>query len=78
MSFRYDRAEIVNQILKGHKLTKGRSVAMGATCQCGYWTGNERAGITRPVGVIDPLDWHRAELIAEQVQQMINTIMEGA
>jgi hypothetical protein len=53
----------VNEILRDHRESAGMMVSRGSTCQCGYWTGNERAGVTRPVGIIDPLDWHRAELI---------------
>lgn len=57
----------VNSILVNHRPAQGMKVAMGQTCQCGYWTGEERPGYDKPVGNAmgsDGLDWHRAQLIA--------------
>jgi hypothetical protein len=57
----------VNSILANHRPAQGMKVAMGQTCQCGYWTGEERPGYDKPVGNAmgsDGLDWHRAQLIA--------------
>lgn len=47
----------IARILNEHKPTRGMRVTMGETCQCGYWTGNEEPGKTRPVG-LQGLDWH--------------------
>ena len=58
----------INDILRGHYPSRGMKVSMGETCQCGYWTGNEKAGYDRPVGVVNALDWHRANLIAEFIE----------
>lgn len=60
-----ETAIAINAILLGHKRSSGMVVSMGATCECGYWTGNERAGVDRPAGIVDALNWHRAVLIAE-------------
>lgn len=51
--------------LDAHQPTRGMKVAMGETCECGYWTGQEEAGKTRPVGYRDMLNWHRAEVVRE-------------
>lgn len=65
-------AVAINNILKSHKPATGMVVSMGQTCQCGYWTGEERAGITRPAGVNgDGLDWHRSVLIAKAATDML-------
>ena len=69
-------AKTINKILYSHKLSEGMVFSMGATCQCGYWTGDERPGITRPAGVRDALDWHRAELIAELSASAIRAHVE--
>jgi len=53
------RTEAVANTLRQHQMTTGMQVAMGVTCRCGYWTGNERAGQTRPVG-FSGLTWHQA------------------
>lgn len=64
-------AESVNEILRSHKPTTGMKVASGQTCECGYWTGEERAGVDRPVGVRgDGLDWHRSLLIADLIRRV--------
>jgi len=58
----------INNILRNHRPAQGMKVAMGQTCQCGYWTGEERPGYDKPVGNAigsDGLDWHRAQLIAD-------------
>jgi hypothetical protein len=50
--------------LEDHYPTRGMKVASGETCECGYWTGQETAGKTRPVGHRgDVLNWHRAEVV---------------
>lgn len=57
-----------------HVPTRGMSVASGVTCECGYWTGREKPGITRPVGVrsgSDGLDWHRATVMLAEVESSI-------
>lgn len=55
---------LMYHLLQSHKRTTGMAVTMGTTCSCGYWTGEERAGTTRPVGAHDNLDWHRAEILS--------------
>jgi len=39
-------------------------VAMGETCRCGYWNGEEVGGVNRPVGM-SGLMWHRAQEMAD-------------
>ena len=56
--------------LRKHQLTRGMAVTMGSTCDCRYWTGQERPGKTRPVGY-QGLTWHQAEVIADVVQDHI-------
>lgn len=59
----------INSILNAHQPTSGMQVAMGATCACGYWTGDEQAGVNRPIGSAgDQLNWHRSQLIADFVK----------
>ena len=55
--------EAIAGVLREHMATGGMSVASGVTCRCGYWTGNEEPGKTRPVGY-SGLQWHQAEQIA--------------
>jgi hypothetical protein len=55
------RAEGIAKLLAEHK-PAALQVSMGEKCRCGYWTGNEVAGKTRPVGFIG-LDWHRAQVV---------------
>ena len=60
----------MNEILRSHKPTTGMQVASGITCECGYWTGDERAGVDRPVGIRgDGLDWHRSLLIGDLIRR---------
>jgi hypothetical protein len=60
------QAEALYRDLSKHHPTRGVSVSMGVTCQCGYWTGEEEPGKTRPVGVRgDQLDWHRTQVAIE-------------
>lgn len=56
-------AVTIAEVLRNHEQTTGMQVAMGTTCKCGYWTGNEEPGRTRPVGY-QGLTWHQAEVIA--------------
>ena len=71
----------INEILKEHIRVEGMTVSEGEICQCGYWTGNERAGKDRPLGINDPLNWHRALLIAdinhEQLQALQDALKEA-
>lgn len=55
----------IEAVTKQHVMTRGLQVSRGATCQCGYWTGEEQPGITSPLGFLDPLNWHRSKVIAE-------------
>lgn len=59
-----DREDIAKALSKHHP-TRGMSVSMGVTCECGYWTGSEAEAGKRPLpwgG--DGLDLHRADIIA--------------
>lgn len=66
--------ETIAAQLNNHHPTRGMAVASGVTCECGYWTGNEVAGRTRPVGSNgrDQLDWHRANIIAPVVHMLMH------
>lgn len=59
--------EQVAEALLIHYPTRGMRVARGVTCNCGYWNGEERPGVTRPPGLQgeDGLNWHRAQVIIE-------------
>jgi hypothetical protein len=48
------------EVLRSHQMTTGMQVASGTTCRCGYWTGNETPGVTRPPGY-QGLIWHQAQ-----------------
>jgi hypothetical protein len=48
------------EVLRAHQPTTGMSVASGVTCQCGYWNGDERGGVNRPIG-FQGLTWHQAQ-----------------
>lgn len=52
------------EVLAQHQATTGMQVASGTTCRCGYWTGNERPGSTRPAG-LQGLIWHQAQVLAD-------------
>lgn len=56
-----------------HQLTRRMVVASGHTCDCGYWTGEERPGKTRPAGY-QGLLWHQAEVVAAVVRAHIGTV----
>lgn len=57
-------SEFLYRELQRHHQHRGMVVASGVTCACGYWTGEERAGIDRPIGVSgDQLDWHRTQIV---------------
>lgn len=58
--------EAIAEVLREHMATGGMSVASGVTCRCGYWTGNEEPGKTRPVGY-SGLQWHQAEAVAAHI-----------
>ena len=53
-------AEQIAEVIRAHQPTTGMSVASGVTCRCGYWNGEERAGINRPAGY-QGLQWHQAQ-----------------
>ena len=57
-------AEDFAALLVEHQPTSGMSVASGVTCNCGYWNGEERGGINRPIG-LHGLMWHQAQILAE-------------
>lgn len=46
-----DVAEVerIGAILREHQPTSGVQVASGVTCRCGYWTGEERPGVTQQI-----------------------------
>jgi len=60
-------AGVLGQALREHQLTTGMSVTSGATCRCGYWSGNEVGGKTRPVGY-QGLQWHQAQEQSDAVR----------
>lgn len=62
-----DLAVIIATAIKDHQMTTGMQVASGVTCRCGYWNGNERAGVDRPVGC-GGLTWHQAQEAATAIR----------
>lgn len=74
MSEYSESAKAINSILRDHKLAEGMQVSSGSTCQCGYWTGEERPGVSRPPGIRDALDWHRATLVDALLSTQLATI----
>ena len=62
--------EALGRALREHQPTTGMSVAMGATCRCGYWNGDEDGGKTRPVGY-QGLQWHQANVQADVVREWL-------
>ena len=57
--------EDVATVLVKHHPTRGMSVSMGVTCECGYWTGSEPESGKQPLPWgRDSLDLHRADVIA--------------
>lgn len=61
------RHEIILKVIQDHKPARGMKVTSGETCECGYWTGDEVAGVDRPPGVRDELDWHLTREIVYQI-----------
>lgn len=61
-------AKQVNEILRSHYPSPLQ--VSETTCICGYWSENEIAGKTRPVGVRNALDWHKACLISELAKEL--------
>jgi hypothetical protein len=59
-------ADIIAATINAHGLTTGMQVASGHTCRCGYWNGEEVAGVTRPAGMYG-LTWHQAQMVAEEL-----------
>lgn len=53
-------AEAIADVIRAHQPSTGMSVASGVTCRCGYWNGDERGGVNRPVG-FQGLMWHQAQ-----------------
>ena len=64
LSVRGRAAEVSAKVEREHWPTTGMRVAMGETCRCGYWNGEERGGVNRRVGM-SGLMWHRAQLTAD-------------
>lgn len=65
-----ERAELIHKTLKRHQPEQGMKVSTGETCICGYWTGEEEPGKSRPAGLgTMSLAWHQA--------QMIDRVLEG-
>jgi hypothetical protein len=60
--------------LQRHKRVAGIAATMGMTCTCGYWTGEEKPGITQPIGVED-LDWHRAKVLSSQFNMAAKNVL---
>ena len=70
MSTYTEAEEQLYRELSKHHPKRGMVVAMGVTCECGYWTGGEEGGKNRPVGVRgDQLDWHRTKVAAAILQR---------
>lgn len=63
----------IAETLTLHQLTRGMAVAMGHTCACGYWTGNDEHRKTRPVGY-QGLTWHQAEVVAAVVIDHVTAV----
>ena len=63
-------AEVLGRALREHQPTTGMSVAMGVTCRCGYWNGDEVGGKTRSVGY-QGLQWHQANVQADVVREWL-------
>lgn len=61
--------EVIAAVLRAHQPTRGMRVAMGETCACGYWTGVEVPGKTRPAGY-QGLQWHQAQEIAKVLSNL--------
>lgn len=58
--------EALAKELSQHHLSNGMVVAMGVTCQCGYWTGNEPEAGKRPLPWgRDQLGLHRARVAVD-------------
>ncbi|KQO98590.1 hypothetical protein ASF30_11045 [Leifsonia sp. Leaf264] len=58
--------ERIASALAQHFPTRGMSVSMGVTCECGYWTGAEPEAGKRPLPWgRDQLGLHRARIIRE-------------
>ncbi|MDT0171048.1 hypothetical protein [Pseudarthrobacter sp. BRE9] len=56
-------AEQIAEVIRAHQPTTGMSVASGVTCRCGYWNGDERAGVDRLPGY-QGLQWHQAQALS--------------
>jgi hypothetical protein len=57
-----EKTELVAREIRAHQRTTGMQVSSGITCRCGYWTGDETPGVTRPVG-LSGLEWHQAQML---------------
>lgn len=57
----------LGETIRSHQPTTGMAVTMGVTCRCGYWSGTEEPGKTRPVGY-QGLQWHQAVEVAAYVR----------
>lgn len=63
-------AEIIATSIRDHSPTTGMRVASGETCRCGYWNGNERTGVDRPVGC-GGLVWHQAQEASAKIREAL-------
>ena len=64
--------ERLAEVLNAHHPTRGMSVSMGVTCECGYWTGSEPDAGKRPLPWgRDQLDLHRATALAPVVDELV-------
>lgn len=64
---RHVTEEQIAEALQSHYPRIGMVVASGVTCDCGYWNGEERPGVSRPAGAQgrDGLNWHRAQVVLD-------------
>jgi hypothetical protein len=71
--------EFIAAELNKHHPTRGMAVAMGVTCECGYWTGSEEERGRRPLPWgRDQLDLHRADVVTGLVALVANTAAREA
>ncbi|WPM94396.1 hypothetical protein VG1_CDS0072 [Arthrobacter phage Cupello] len=73
-------AEGIAHVIRAHGPTSGMSVASGVTCRCGYWTGGETPGVTRPAGFAG-LAWHQGQeaeaMVNARVRELAARLMDG-
>ena len=64
LSMRDRVSEVTVKVEAEHRPPTGMRAVGGETCRCGYWNGEERPGVTRPIG-LSGLMWHRAQMTAD-------------